>query len=105
MNSLILAFVLVLSVVGAVADLRYKKAGGKPSSRRAKIIFFSVVLLVAGTIAALVYLGYNQESFGMITGPLAVMITVSLAVWLFFTWELGRWRMRRKYPLPPKTKE
>jgi len=26
-------------------------------------------------------------------------VAVPLAVWLFFAWELGRWRMRRKYPL------
>jgi small-conductance mechanosensitive channel len=84
--------VLLLSVIGAIADWRYKRAGGKPSSRRDKILFFSIVLLVAGTMVVLGYLGFNPAILGHITVP--------LALWLFFAWELGRWRMRRKYPLP-----
>jgi hypothetical protein len=84
--------IFVLSILGAVTDWQYKKAGGKPSGRRDKIIFSLVVLIVAVTIAVLLYLGYNPEILGMIIVP--------LALWLFFGWEVGRWRMRRKYPLP-----
>jgi tetratricopeptide (TPR) repeat protein len=83
---------LLLSVIGAIADWQYRRAGGKPSSRRDKILFFSIVLLVAGTMVVLGNLDFNQAILGHITVP--------LALWLFFAWELGRWRMRRKYPLP-----
>jgi hypothetical protein len=84
--------ILLLSIAGVFMDWRYRRAGGRPSSRRDKILFLSVVLLVAGTIATLLYLGYNPEILGEIMVP--------VAIWLFFAWELGRWRMRRKYPLP-----
>jgi hypothetical protein len=83
---------LALSIVGAIEDSRYMKAGGRPASRRDKMIFLSLVVLVPGTIGVHAYLGYNPEILAMII-PL-------LALWLFFAWELGRWRMRRKYPLP-----
>ena len=91
-NSPIPAAAFVLSIAGAVIDWRYKRAGGRAPSRRDRIIFLSVVLIVVGSIAAGVYLGYNEAILGEESVP--------LALWLFVAWEVGRWRMRRKYPLP-----
>jgi hypothetical protein len=91
-----LPLLLILSIFGAIADWRYKRAGGKPSSRRDRILFWSVVLVVAVPIFVVEIIGADPRG---ILG----FVVVPLALWLFFAWELGRWRMRRKYPLPPKT--
>ena len=81
---------LIASIVGAVLDYKYKKAGGRRPSSRDRILFLIVILVVGG----LVYwaASYNSEIAGMIVVP--------IVVWLLFAWEVGRWRMRRKYPLP-----
>jgi len=84
---------LIAAIVGAVIDYRYKKAGGLKASSTDKTLFLAVVLVVLGLI---IWLGSYNPDFA---GELAVY----LAVVLFFCWELGRWRMRRKHPLPAKT--
>ena len=83
---------LVLAVVGAIADWRYKRSGGKRPSERDKWIFWSLTGLVLAFFVVLMLMGANGHALG---GAL-----VSVAVLLFAIWELGRWRMRRKYPLP-----
>lgn len=102
----VLGVLLILSVVGVVADHRYKKAGGKPSSKRDKTLFLLALLLVAGFFLLLAFLPTGDDlhdpfRLERIEGQVAV----PLAVWLFFAWELGRWRMRRKYPLPTNGKD
>jgi hypothetical protein len=91
--------VLALSIGGAFEDFRYRRRGGKPPSKRDRVLFGFVFLVVAIAYITGLSLGYSPEIFGMITIPLAIT--------LFGTWELGRWRMRRKYPLgttaPPAT--
>jgi hypothetical protein len=96
----VLGLLLILSVVGALVDHRYKKAGGKPSSTRDRTLFLLALLLVAGFFILMAFLPIGDDlhdpfRLERIEGQVAV----PLAVWLFFAWELGRWRMRRKYPL------
>jgi hypothetical protein len=101
----ILGVLLVLSIIGVVVDYRYKKAGGKRSSTRDKILFLLALLLVAGFFILLAVLTPGDDlhdpfRLERIEGQIALPV----AVWLFFAWEVGRWRMRRKYPLekPPQ---
>ena len=96
----VLGSLLIASVVGAVMDYRYKKAGGRPSSARDRKLFLLALLLVAGFFISLAYLPNGDDlrdpfRLERIEGHLIL----PLAVWLFFAWELGRWRMRRKYPV------
>ena len=99
---------LVLSVVGLIADYRYKKAGGRPSSKRDKTIFLVVLLLVAGFFVLLAVLPNGDDLHDPFRlERLEGQFVIPVALWLFAAWELGRWRMRRKYPLAkpeePKT--
>lgn len=87
--------VLLLALIGAVADWQYHRAGGKQSSRKDRLLFWSVVLVVGGAIAVTDYMGGDPR------GILGIA-AADLIIWLFGAWELGRWRMRRKYPLQQK---
>ena len=89
---------LILAIAGAIVDRRYKKAGGKPSSKRDKIFFWSLAGLFVVLFTVLGFMGaYPEEIAGA---------SLSMALVLFAVWEFGRWRMRRKYPLPkPQTPE
>jgi hypothetical protein len=99
-----LGMLLILSGVGAVVDYRYKKAGGKPSSSRDRILFLVALLLVAGFFVVLAVLPNGDDLHDPFRlDRLEGLVAVPLAVWLFFAWELGRWRMRRKYPLEKST--
>ena len=93
-SSPVLGLVLIMAVVGAVADFRYKRAGGKRPTVKDRWLFGTPVFLVAGAIAVLDYRGENPAILGAASFDLSVL--------LFALWELGRWRMRRKYPLQPK---
>lgn len=84
---------LVLSIAGAVADWRYKRNGGKRSTRRDRMLYLIALLLVASLLAVLWQIGGPQEA-GIIGS-----IIPSLAILLFAAWEMGRWRVRRKNPL------
>lgn len=89
-GSPILFVLIIASIMGAVADYKYKKAGGRKPSSRDRILFLIVLLIIIGLIIWAA--SYNAEIAGMITLP--------ILPWLVFAWEVGRWRMRRKYPLP-----
>src|SRR5438874_10948223 len=95
MQSPIPLLLLIASIISAVVDWQYHRAGGKQSSRKDRILFGSIVLLVAGAITLTEYVGADPR------GILGFNI-VPLFIVFFAAWELGRWRMRRKYPLPPK---
>ena len=92
-GSPVLLLVIVLAIAGAVADWKYHKAGGKPSSRRDRIFFWSLALLIVAAIALTEFAGWDPN------GILAFTV-IPLTAWLSLAWEIGRWRMRRKYPLP-----
>jgi len=74
----------------AVVDYKYKKAGGQRPSKSDRIFMLVVTLFVIGLIASL----YT------VNVAIAGMAAVPLMLFLLFAWEVGRWRMRRKYPLP-----
>ena len=86
--------VLIASIIGAVVNYKYKKAGGRKPTSRDRIFFLMVVLVIVGLIVWAA--SYNSEIAGM--------ISVHIVIWLLFAWEVGRWRMRRKYPLSPAQK-
>ncbi len=88
-SSPIPGILLIASIVGAVADYKYKKDGGNRPSKRDRILFLAVILVVAGFIVWAASI--NSEIAGIAAVP--------LSIFLFFAWELGRWRMRRKHPL------
>src|SRR6266478_3378301 len=56
-GSPILPLLLILAIVGAIADWKYHKTGGKPSSRSDRILFWVVALFAAGAIALAEYTG------------------------------------------------
>jgi hypothetical protein len=91
-DSPVLLLILALAIVGAATDWKYHKTGGKPSSHSDRILFWVVALLVAGAITWAEYTGWDPR------GILGFTI-VLLVAWFFLAWEIGRWRMRRKYPL------
>ena len=102
----ILGPLLIVSVIGAVVDHRYKKGGGKRPSARDKILFLVALLLVAGFFILLAILPNGDDLHDPFRlERLEGTVAVPLAAWLFFAWELGRWRMRRKYPLETPTQE
>jgi hypothetical protein len=104
-NPMIQVFLLmlVLAIAGAITDRQYRRKGGKKSTRRDKVYFTVTVALVAAMFGAAISIravvvgespfeiGYDMGS-GI--GPPAIL--------LFAAWELGRWRVRRKNPLPTK---
>jgi S1-C subfamily serine protease len=82
---------LILAIIGAFIDWRYRRKGGQKSSKRDRVLFFASVGLVAILLGILIFLGASAESVGEIVPPLAIV--------LFAGWELGRWRTRRKHPV------
>jgi hypothetical protein len=95
-SSPVAGLLLIAAIIGAVADYRYKRAGGQRPTRKDRLLFGSLVAVVAGAIALAEYLG--ADPYGILGFTI-----LPLFICLFGAWELGRWRMRRKYPLPPKT--
>lgn len=83
--------ILILAIIGAVIDWRYRRRGGQKSTKRAVALFFAATSLVVTFLVGLAFFGESAEVIGEVTVPLAIV--------LFATWELGRWRTRRKHPL------
>ncbi len=84
--------VLALTIVGAVVDYKYKKAGGRRPSKRDRILFLIVSIVIMGFIVW-------ADS---INPAIAAEMAIPLVIFTLFAWEVGRWRMRRKYPLAEK---
>ena len=70
------------------------RKGGTPPSKRDKITFIWTVGASVLLLVVLGTLGVRPEWLGDLTFTLALI--------LFATRELGRWRMCRKYPLSQK---
>jgi len=83
---------LILAIVGAVADWRYKREGGVKPTGRDRLYFVLASLLCVGFLTILGIRGASAEALGSLTGLFTVL--------LFAIWELGRWRIRRKFPFP-----
>jgi drug/metabolite transporter (DMT)-like permease len=90
-QDLLYGLALVLSILGAIGDWRYRRDGGKQPGKREKILFLCAVMLVVALFAILAVLGANAEMIRYLVPPIAII--------LFATWELGRWRVRRSNPL------
>jgi hypothetical protein len=97
-GSPMLLLILALAIVGAITDWKYHKAGGKPSSRTDRSLFWSIALLITGAIALTEFAGWDP--YGILGN-----VIPGLFAWLFLAWEIGRWRMRRKYSLPQKPEQ
>ena len=86
--------VLILAILGAVVDWRYRRKGGKKSSKKDWILFLAAlaVLVVFFVVLSLIGVGDVAGAIGEATPFFAIV--------LFAAWELGRWRVRSKNPLP-----
>ena len=84
--------VLLASIYGFLADWRYKRKGGQRPSKTDYLSLGIILIVVFGGIAILNYLNYNAEILALASLPLAIGI--------FGMWELSRWRVRSKNPLP-----
>jgi drug/metabolite transporter (DMT)-like permease len=83
--------ILIASIFGAFFDWRYKRNGGKKSNKRDRIMFLIAVLLVVALFSILIVIGGSPEILADAVLPLVII--------LFGSWELGRWRIRRKNPI------
>jgi hypothetical protein len=90
------AVLLILAVWGAIADWRYRRKGGTKSTKREKIFFMAALALVGAVFITFWLVGGSRGAGPEISGYTAVPFTILL----FATWELGRWRVRHKNPLP-----
>jgi hypothetical protein len=84
---------MILAIGGAVADWRYKRHGGKKPTRRDHVYLWVSALLCLFLLIFLGVRGLGAEALGSYTASLTILI--------FAIWEVGRWRIRRKYPVPP----
>jgi drug/metabolite transporter (DMT)-like permease len=90
---------IVLAIIGAVVDFRYRRKGGKKSSKKDMLMFGIAGLLIAALYVTLLVIGGSTYAGPEIIGYTVVPIFGVL----FAAWELGRWRVRRKNPLPKES--
>jgi drug/metabolite transporter (DMT)-like permease len=95
--SLLPVAALILAIWGAVVDWRYKRKGGKKPSKRDRLLFLVAFALVGAFFGVLALIG---NSGGADVAGLIGMFSADFTLVLFATWELGRWRVRSKNPLP-----
>lgn len=86
------ALILILSVVGAVQDWRYVRAGGKRSSWKEIVGFWIIVAVITAATAVTEMTGFDP--YGILG---YVLLPIALA--LFGVWALGRFRTRRRFPV------
>jgi drug/metabolite transporter (DMT)-like permease len=82
----------VFAIIGAIYDWQYIRKGGRRSNRAERLWFLFLVALVAALYGVLIYFGDSGALIGYITPTFTIV--------LFSVWELGRWKVRRKNPLP-----
>jgi len=102
----IILIALVLAVLLAVDDLRYKLKGGKRATRGEKKFLF-VVVLVFVVLGALLFWRLSTipdhdtaERAAQGVGTLSGFVLT----FFFFGWQVRRWRIRRANPLLPAQK-
>jgi len=87
-----MAFLLLLiGVLGAIADWRYVRAGGVKPARKDWIYLGVVIGLCAVVLIVLGLLGGSAEGVGQATALLGALV--------FALWEFGRFRTRRSNPI------
>jgi high-affinity Fe2+/Pb2+ permease len=94
MTSPLPGVVLILAVWGAIVDWRYKRKGGNKSTKRDRLFFLTALAVVVGVLIVWGLIGSGDVA-GMIGETIPLLVIV-----LFATWELGRWSVRSKHPLP-----
>lgn len=77
------------AIWGAIVDHQYQRRGGTKPSRK-DMVLFSVAAALC--IAVLVFVAVTAGSGALGT------TTALCAGLLFFLWEVGRWRVRRRFP-------
>jgi hypothetical protein len=87
------AIMMILGIVGAVLDWKYKRRGGVKPTKKARLYFLLAAVFCLAFLTFLGLRGASAESLGTLCGL--------LFIWLFALWELARWLVRRKNPLPP----
>jgi hypothetical protein len=92
-----LVILLILAIAGAVADWKYKKRGGTPSTFKDRLYFGIACGLCAAMFVILAISGGGAEAAGSLAALVGAL--------LFVLWEAGRWRTRRKNPLPQSLPE
>jgi hypothetical protein len=83
--------VLLLAVVGAVVDWRYKRKGGRRPTRLERLALAAAVYLVCLAMVFLGLRGASASRLGRMSGEWAIQI--------WGLWELSRFIVRRKHPL------
>ena len=89
-----MGILLIFAVYGAVMDWRYQRRGGTKPSKHNWAMFGIALMLVAVLYITLYLLGASPFRIG------EQIVFVSLL--LFILWEMGRWRVRRKNPIPKR---
>jgi hypothetical protein len=90
-----MGLVLIASVVAAVIDWRYKRRGGKKPTLKDRRFFLAACAVCFICLILFAVLGSSAEGLGYLFGCCLVI--------LFAVWELARWRVRRRNPLPTIT--
>jgi len=87
---------LILAILGAFADWRYRRRGGLGPSGRERVLLVVAISMCAALMVVLGLMGADLEALGA--------ASVQLGVLLFALWQFRRWRIRRANPLPPGAK-
>ena len=90
-----IGIVFIVSLIAAIIDWRYKRHGGKKPTTRDRWMFGVACGLCLICLVVLGLMGASAEGLGAATPGILIV--------LFAVWELGRWRVRRKNPLPPRS--
>jgi hypothetical protein len=90
------AIILILAILGAIADRHYKKMGGdKPDKSEKRGLAIAVVLSVA--LLIMFAIKVRPDNLSRALGEWMGQ----LACWVFAGWEVWRWQIRRDNPIFP----
>jgi len=90
---------LVLGILGAIHDWRYKRKGGKKPSRMAKILFRVGLALIVILFVTVLALALTHEATAEQVAESGMSAVTGIALLLFVVWEIGRWIARHNNPL------
>ena len=90
-NDPVPVLILISAVIGAIADYRYTKQGGKRARGRDLVTFWSACGAIVILLIIMSMMMRNTEAIGS--------AAVHVVILMFALWELGRWKTRRNNPL------
>ena len=102
----IILIALVLAVLLAVDDLRYKLKGGKKPTRGEKIFLLAAILafvVLEASIFWLISTSTDPDAAERAAHGVGILSGFVLT-FFFFGWQVRRWLIRRANPLPPAQK-